>query len=133
MQYRNATSSVWYVVNGAVLLLTFILFRFVVIVGAVAHAGGCWWELGYLGGLIWSLPPSSIRLFMFLTALLCVHAFNNLFWLNKLVRVAWNECRRYLAGAVESAGGGEREIKAEAEEGGSQGRRRHLPRRQKTD
>ena len=45
--YEN---SPWYLVNGAALLLSFLLARFVVILAAIVHAAGCWLELGVQRG-----------------------------------------------------------------------------------
>jgi len=69
-----------YFFNGCCLLITFFIFRVLLITGVLLHVLFAWWKLGFVKGLVYAEPFWRVSVVAMLSLLVVLHWFINIYW-----------------------------------------------------
>lgn len=86
MLYSDMQNTVWYTINGAVLLLTFLVFRVLAIGFILGHVISGWRDHTIYG--VFEKKPEAYTLVLMLTVLLSVHFMVNMIWFLQVAKHA---------------------------------------------
>lgn len=88
LKHKGLTDSRAYVINGYLLIGSFLLFRIIACAAVVLHIGFAWLEIGVRQGQMWTLPSEHIAALLLLSIAAGVHMGINGWWFWRIIHTA---------------------------------------------